>query len=344
MPVLRIKFLFASAILACTSITLSATAASFDCDRAATAVEKTICADPALSALDEQLGVQYGELLKLAKDRAAVSRMQHEWIAADSNLPDNRSTCEEKNEGREACLAEVYRKRLDLLAALKPLLQQPDQPAEEGWRFDLHKVSTRYDFSIRMLNKCDADKKDDSVTCEEAGVVYISKKGQATPLQVIPMNNIYLSVYKAAPVSPNQPAVYGEQGTILVGDFNFDGKEDIAIRNGNLSSYNGPSYDVLLKSSWQDGFVHSEPMTNLIFASLGFFQIDKQHQRLITNEKSGCCYHVSTIYQLVRDIPVPVSRKIDDGLVEGKYNYRYEEHWINSKWKRVKSQRVKRQQ
>ncbi|MFZ6874064.1 lysozyme inhibitor LprI family protein [Undibacterium sp. Di27W] len=342
MQIRHIKQLISSAILACTSITLSAAAASFDCDRAATAVEKAICADPALSALDDQLGVLYGELLKLAKDRAAISRMQHEWIAADSNLSGNRSTCEEKNEGREACLAEVYRKRLDLLAALKPLMEKPDQPAEEGWRFDLHKVSTRYDFSIRMLNKCDADKKDDSVTCEEAGVVYISEKGQTTPLQVIPLNNIFLSLYKTAPVSPNRPAVYGEQGTILVGDFNFDGEEDIAIRNGNFSSYSGPSYDVLLKSRKQDGFVYSEPMTNLILGSLGIFQVGEQYQRLSTAEKSGCCYHVFTQYRVVNDIPVPVSRKIDDGLVEGKYNYLYEEQWVNNKWKRVKTERIRK--
>ncbi|PXX41495.1 lysozyme inhibitor LprI family protein [Undibacterium pigrum] len=338
----KLKSCLAIVMFACASISLSAAAASFDCDKAATAVEKTICADPALSALDDQLGVQYRELLKLAKDRAAVSRMNHEWIAADSYLYGNRSSCEDKAEGRQACLTEVYGKRLNLLAALKPLMAKPDQPADEGWRFDLHKVSDKYDFSIRMLNKCDVEEPYDTVTCEDAGVVYISKKGQATPLQVIPMNNIFLSLHKTRPASGSRAAVYDEQGSITIGDFNFDGDEDIAIRNGNFSSYSGPSYDVLLKSRRQDGFVYSEPMTNLILGSLGFFQINKEQQRLMTAEKSGCCYHVSTIYRLISDIPVPVSRKIDDGLVAGKYNYLYEEQWLNNKWKRVKTQRLKR--
>lgn len=39
--------------------TMSATAASFPCEKAATKVEKLICADAALSSLDEELAASY---------------------------------------------------------------------------------------------------------------------------------------------------------------------------------------------------------------------------------------------------------------------------------------------
>jgi uncharacterized protein len=340
---LDFKLVVAGGVFACAAISSSASATSFDCGKAATAVEKTICAEPSLSALDDKLAVLYKDMLAVATDKASIVRLQHEWIAPDSDLDGNRSTCEERADTRLTCLTAAYDKRLTLLAAMKPLLQMSDQPADEGWRFDLRKVSDKYDFTIRMLNQCELDKTDDSFTCEQPGLVYVSKKGQALPFQVMPMNNIFLSLYKAAPASAAQLAEYGEQSTILVGDFHFDGEEDIAIRNGNRSSYNGPSFDVWLKSGKQGGWRYSAALTGLVQNSLGFFQVDVKRKRLMTSERSGCCYHVTTEYQLVRDQPVPTIRTIHDGLVEGRYNYVYEERWAGKRWQRISTRRTDRQ-
>ncbi len=347
--IMRLMIIIGAA-LAATVISLPASAASFDCSKAASAVEKTICAEPSLSALDDKLAALYKDMLeivakKTVTDKAVMVNLQREWIAADSDLDGNRSTCEERADTRITCLTEAYDKRLALLAAMKPLLQKLDQPAEEGWRFDLHKVSDKYDFTIRMLGQCAADKADDSFSCEQAGLVYVSKKGQDLPLQVMPMNNIFLSLYKAAPASgvAGQSAEYGEQSTILVGDFNFDGEEDIAIRNGNRSSYNGPSFDVFLKQPQQAGWRYSAALTGLIQNTLGFFQVEAKRKRLKTSEKSGCCYHVATEYQLINDQPVPVLRTIHDGLVEGRYNYVYDERWAGKRWQRVSTRRTDRQ-
>jgi len=347
-----LHLIFAACGYACASIISTAAAASFDCNKAASAVERAICAEPALSALDDRLAALYQDLLATTKDRAALVRLQHEWLAPDSDLEGNRSICEERADTRSSCLSEVYEKRLDLLAAFKPLLQQPDQPAGAGLRFDLRQVSAKYDFTIRLLKTCEAEMAGDSFNCEQAGVVYISKKGQTTPIQVIPMNNIFLSLYRAPPSLTEKKientrartAEYGEQSTILVGDFNFDGEEDIAIRNGNRSSYNGPSFDVFLQSRAQGRFLYNAALTRLVQNTLGFFQTDTKRKRLKTAEKSGCCYHVATEYLLINDQPVPVVRTIHDGLVEGKYNYVYDERWVNGRWQRIKSRRADRQQ
>ena len=47
------------------------------------------------------------------------------------------------------------------------------------------------------------------------------------------------------------------QTPLIFGDFNFDGLEDLAIRNGSNGAYGSPSYDVYL-SSKENKFLKSE--------------------------------------------------------------------------------------
>ena len=61
-----------------------ASAASFDCAKARTKVEKLICKDPQLSRQDEDLAKTYGEALKLwdGKIAAYVRLNQRGWVGA----------------------------------------------------------------------------------------------------------------------------------------------------------------------------------------------------------------------------------------------------------------------
>ena len=61
---------------------MSAQAASFDCAKAASAMEKLICADPALSKADEVLAEAYASALKpLSEDgRKAMRDSQRQWL------------------------------------------------------------------------------------------------------------------------------------------------------------------------------------------------------------------------------------------------------------------------
>jgi uncharacterized protein len=83
-------------------------AASFDCDRATTLVEKLICSEPGLSQLDEKLSKTYEEVLRATPDRAGLKREQNNWLREVRNL------CR-----HSVCLEEEYRNRL---AALEKLL------------------------------------------------------------------------------------------------------------------------------------------------------------------------------------------------------------------------------
>ena len=54
-------------------------AASYDCAKAGTKVEKMICADPELSKLDKDLSSVYSKVLKESSDPSALKQQQREW-------------------------------------------------------------------------------------------------------------------------------------------------------------------------------------------------------------------------------------------------------------------------
>ena len=76
----------------------AAASASYDCAKAATAVEKVICEDPALSKLDEELAAVYQEIK--GKDTSVVAQ-QRTWLSM------KRDACKDRE-----CLANEYLTRI----------------------------------------------------------------------------------------------------------------------------------------------------------------------------------------------------------------------------------------
>ncbi len=71
------KTILAAAILASTMMTTSVTAASFNCHKASTPIEKAICSDRYLNALDGDMGKLYHKAKVYQKD---LPSLQKEWI------------------------------------------------------------------------------------------------------------------------------------------------------------------------------------------------------------------------------------------------------------------------
>ncbi|MEX3953047.1 lysozyme inhibitor LprI family protein [Paraburkholderia sp. EG287B] len=80
-------------------------ATSFDCKKASTYVEKTICSSPLLGKLDDALSENYGAMLATdlgdGPDNKALKKEQRVWLA-------QRNKCT-----TERCLVDMYRKRVD---------------------------------------------------------------------------------------------------------------------------------------------------------------------------------------------------------------------------------------
>jgi glucose/arabinose dehydrogenase/uncharacterized protein YecT (DUF1311 family) len=78
--------------------------ASFDCARASTAIEKSICADPLLSRLDEQLDDAYRAAQKRTESRRALRDAQRIWLSR------RRDNCRDAT-----CLRAAYEVRIAAL-------------------------------------------------------------------------------------------------------------------------------------------------------------------------------------------------------------------------------------
>ncbi|WP_347903277.1 hypothetical protein [Pseudomonas purpurea] len=103
----------------------SAQAAGFDCAKATTQVERTICGTPVLSALDEQLNEQYKGLKHLQVFRL----METQWLS------DVRNECE-----TVSCLEDAYRTQQRLLSPatlVAPVDQTTLKPLPPGQRYSM---------------------------------------------------------------------------------------------------------------------------------------------------------------------------------------------------------------
>ncbi|WP_109110668.1 lysozyme inhibitor LprI family protein [Azospirillum sp. TSO35-2] len=80
-------------------------AASFDCGKASTPVEKAICADQRLSDLDSELGRAYKAALQSNAAPADLKAEQKSWVVQRNRCTDT------------ACLASAYQARLAALSA-----------------------------------------------------------------------------------------------------------------------------------------------------------------------------------------------------------------------------------
>ncbi len=102
-------------------------AASFDCKRATTLVESTICSDPELSLLDETMLTSYREALVQASDANVIKQQQRSWL---KNVRDQCRTAD--------CIKTAYREQIAKL--------------------DVHrKVASRNDADDIVMGRCHMD-------------------------------------------------------------------------------------------------------------------------------------------------------------------------------------------
>jgi uncharacterized protein len=97
-------------LLACLMPTVGA-AASFDCDKARTALEKTVCADSKLSAEDAEMGRRHDEARSMLSDegKAIMRYGQEQWLKVIKVL----CLDHKRKEGQTECLRRQYKDRID---------------------------------------------------------------------------------------------------------------------------------------------------------------------------------------------------------------------------------------
>lgn len=109
---------------------------------------------------------------------------------------------------------------------------------------------------------------------------------------------------------------YGEQSIIISGDFNFDGRPDLAVMDGQNSCYHGPSFQIYLETG--KGLLHSEGFTRLAQEYCGIFSVNEDEKTISTITKSGCCWHEFSEFKVEDNIPV-ATKIYEEGINENGY-------------------------
>jgi len=146
-----------------------------------------------------------------------------------------------------------------------------------------------------------------TVTVEDTGEVFrpgaISVFERRTGRRLLRITSSELAFeVEGGEVRPDLQALpSGRQSVLVYEDFDFDGRADLAIMDGQKSCYHGPSFQVFLRRG--QGFRKSAAFTRLAQRYCGMFAVDSQAKRLFTVTKSGCCSHQRTTYDVVRHAP-----------------------------------------
>jgi uncharacterized protein len=118
----------------------------FDCAKARTAAEKSICATPSLGQLDGMMGRYYRALLARLERQKAPAQMDQLRRDQAAWLQRRDGPClAASNGGRNAdrlaqCLERAYRDRLVELAALDDLANKAEDKPAPGWSGDYRRV------------------------------------------------------------------------------------------------------------------------------------------------------------------------------------------------------------
>lgn len=195
------------------------------------------------------------------------------------------------------------------------------------YRFAIEDASKKYNAEIN-IEECFTDQ------CRhKANVILFNKNGEK--IQTLVSENLVVSFKESLkPSKINVMPLTSEiiyDSPVVFGDFNFDGTEDVALRNGSGGNYGSASYDVYVFNSTRNQFVSSKELTEIASSYQGMFDVDPKRKRLTTYARSGASMHYTYEYQVIPNKGIDlVYEKIGD-LSEEPPKVTIREK-INNKW------------
>lgn len=195
-------------------------------------------------------------------------------------------------------------------------------------RFDIKDAAKDYDVRIEVA-KCDDG------SCEGKATFTLFKKDESKPFQTFRLANTSFMLDEGKRPTANKTLRYDWQSAVNFGDYNFDGTEDLALCDGTNGSYGMPSYQIYLFSPQRKKFVNSPAMTRLAQEEyLGMFEVDARQRVLRTNGKSGCCFHITEEFSVVKNSPRKVFEVIEDATIPDEKRVKITTRkLVNGRWR-----------
>ncbi|WP_157986724.1 XAC2610-related protein [Chitinophaga alhagiae] len=132
--------------------------------------------------------------------------------------------------------------------------------------------------------------------CKGEAKVQLLEKERNRAVQTFTTEHMIVRLDSNRQKGEKQAAPAEGQYPLIFDDFNFDGEEDVAIRNGNNGSYGGLSYDVYVYNKARKTFTRDKWLTTLASENLGMFETDRRRRQLTVRQKDGCCWHATIVY------------------------------------------------
>lgn len=193
------------------------------------------------------------------------------------------------------------------------------------YQFEIKNVSKRYDAVIQIEN-CYDDR------CGGKGTVELFDHKNSKVQTFVSDDLVLYAAQGQKLIQGKLIPLSNDQRAVIIDDFNFDGTEDVAIRNGNMGNYSSDSYDVYVFNTTRMAFVKSEELTDLGSNGFDFFETDAKRKRLISYGKSGCCRIFTTEYAVIPNKGLDrVLEKEEDMTSEDQVKVITKEK-INNKW------------
>ena len=235
---------------------------------------------------------------------------------------------------------------MKLFAILLFLLTGQVSFAQETFKID--RASREYDVVIRVKACGGEAQGNDANTCNGPAQVSLYKKGVQSTFQVLHLPNIELykdTVAYNPTMNKKARGIYAEEYSVVFDDFDFDGKQDLAICNGRNGGYGAPSYNIYLFDKKSNRFVENRRLTRLNEGVyLGLFFLDARRKLLVAYSKSGCCYHETEKYRMVNNKPILVEKMIEDASRGDSTVSTTTRKLINGKWvTKVTKEKIKQQ-
>jgi hypothetical protein len=191
--------------------------------------------------------------------------------------------------------------------------------------FEVNDSSKKYNAIITVEN-CGTDQ------CKGKATIDLLDKNNKKIQSFTSQDLVFTINENQNPASGGNIQLHADQSPLVFGDFNFDGTDDVAVRNGNMGNYGSASYDVYVFNATKKQFVLSKELTELATVNMDMFETDAKRKRLITYGKSGCCRIFTTEYTVIPNKGLDkVSEKIEDTSAEETVEVTTKEK-VNNKW------------
>ncbi|WP_223605903.1 hypothetical protein [Chryseobacterium sp. OSA05B] len=195
------------------------------------------------------------------------------------------------------------------------------------YRFAIEDASKKYNAEINV-EECFTDQ------CRhKANIILFNKNGGK--IQTLVSDDMVLSFKEGFRPSKIDvlPLTSGlmHDDPIVFDDFNFDGTEDVALRNGSGGNYGSASYDVYVFNSTRNQFVLSKELTEIASSYQGMFDVDPKRKRLTTYARSGAALLYTYEYQVIpnKGIDLVYEKIRDMGEEPTKVTIKEK---VNNKW------------